>query len=204
MNELDYEILGSSSKGNSVRIEDVLVDVGLPFNKIHRALYKVKYILLTHIHSDHIRASTLKKIKELFPNITIIGNWQVAQKYEVDIIANAGYPVEIGDYSFEPFEAPHDVIVYGWCWKVNDNQVMYVTDTYSLENCPRYLFDYFFLESNHDERKVEAIDRKSFGYDAYAGAKRHLSTQQAKEFYFLNRKDSDSVWIPLHKSERFY
>lgn len=204
MEDLDFKILGSSSKGNAVRIEDVMVDIGLPFNHLHDELYKVKYILLTHIHSDHINPGAYSKIRKLFPNIKIIGNWQVAQKYPVDIIANAGYPVEIGNYEFVPFEAPHNVLVYGWTWKVKEQGVMYVTDTYSLENCPDHKYDWMFLEANYDEHKVEQINRRDYGYDVVAGSMRHMSEQKSKEFYYIHRKNADSHWVQLHKSERFY
>ncbi|KRK79477.1 hypothetical protein [Companilactobacillus nodensis] len=202
--KFEYEIYGSSSKGNSVRINDVLCDIGLPFSKLHDALYKVNYILLTHVHSDHVNPSTYKRIRKVFPNIKFVGNWEVSQRFHCDIIANAGYPIDIGGYTFLPFEAPHNVLVYGYIWKWFGQQIIYVTDTYSLENVPDIKFDWLFVESNHDEKKIEQIENKSFGYDAYAGAKRHLSTQQAKAFYFMHRRTPESPWIELHKSARFY
>ena len=203
-NDLEYEIYGSSSKGNCVRINDVMVDIGLPFSAIHEALYKVKYILLTHIHSDHVKPSTYRKIRALFPNIKIVGNWEVSQKFPCDEIINAGYPLKIGGYIFNAFEAPHNVLVYGYYWTWYEKEIVYVTDTYSLENVPEDMkFDYMFLEANHDERKIEQIENKTYGYDAYAGARRHLSIQQAKAFYLMHKKP-DAMWLQLHKSSRFY
>ncbi|WP_099973871.1 hypothetical protein [Lactobacillus terrae] len=202
--ELKYKVYGSSSAGNSVLINDVLVDIGLPYKKICDCLYDVKYILLTHIHSDHVNPATYSRIRKMFPNIKFIGNWQVSQKYRCDIVINAGYPQKIGRYTFNAFEAPHDVLVYGYYWKWYGQQIMYVTDTYSLENAPDIKYDWFFLEANHDEKKLSQIDNKKYGYDAYAGAKRHLSTQQAKAFYYIHRRNTDAPWIELHKSSRFY
>lgn len=201
-----YEIISSGSKGNCVIINDVMVDCGVPFNKIKDYLYDVKYLLLTHIHSDHIRPTTLENIKKLFPKIQIIGNHEVHQMYGVNTIVNAGFPVETDDYQFTPFECEHDVLTYGYTWIHEGEYIIYATDTSSLENAPNLHFDYLFLESNHCEKKIEMIQeqRNNFGYDAYAGAKRHLSTQQAKAFYYTHRRNRDSQFIELHKSSRFY
>jgi phosphoribosyl 1,2-cyclic phosphodiesterase len=187
-------------------IGNVLIDCGVPFAKIKEHLYDVKYLLLTHVHSDHIRPSTLDAIKKLFPKIIIIGNHEVHQLYEVNIIANAGFPVVTDDYTFTPFLCPHDVLTYGFTWEVEGQSIIYATDTTTLENAPNLKYDYFFIESNHCEKKVEAIleNPNRYGYNAYAGAKRHLSTQQARTFYFTHRRSRESQLIELHRSSRFY
>lgn len=187
-------------------INDVMVDCGVPFKVIKEHLYDVKYLLLTHIHSDHIRETTLNNIKKLFPRIKIIGNHEVHQLFGVNIIANTSFPIETDDYCFLPFECEHDVLTYGFTWEYEGKSIIYATDTSTMENAPDDKFDYIFLESNHDEKKVELIrfNAKRYGYNAYAGAKRHLSTQDAKAFYYTHRKSKDSKFIELHQSERFY
>lgn len=204
--KMHYEIVKTGSTGNCVIINDVMVDVGVPFKAIKDKLYDIKYILLTHIHSDHIRPATLKNIRKMFPRIKIIGNYEVHQLYGVDILANAGFSVALDAYYFEPFECVHDVLTYGYCWQYDGKSIIYATDTASMKNAPKRKYDYFFIESNHDEKKVEMLlhTRNNYGYDAYSGAKRHLSTQDAKAFYYTNRRDKNSVFIELHQSGRFY
>lgn len=202
---MHYEIISTGSKGNCVVINDVMVDCGVPFNKIKEYLYDVKYLLLTHIHSDHIRPATLKSIKKMFPKIQIIGNYEVHQVYEVHTIANGGYPIETDDYTFVPFECFHNVVTHGFTWEFEGQAIIYATDTASMENAPKEKFDYLFVESNHDEYKLEqAINQVKGGYNPYLGGKRHLSTQQAKTFYYTHRRNRDSEFIELHRSERFY
>jgi len=202
---MKYEIISSGSKGNCVIINDVMIDVGVPFGKIKEHLYDIKYLLLTHIHGDHIKPATLKNIKSLFPRIKIIGNYEVHMTVGVDIIVNAGFPVETDDYSFLAFECIHDVVTYGFVWKFEDNEIIYVTDTSSLINAPKKKYDYLFLESNHDTYKLEqAINQVKGGYNPYLGGKRHLSTQDARAFYYTHRKGRESEFIELHKSHRFY
>lgn len=205
---MQYEIISTGSKGNCVVICDgqVMVDCGVPYSKIKKHLYNVRYLLLTHIHSDHIRHTTLDHIKRDFPRIKIIGNYEVHHMFGVHIIANATFPIETDDYIFTPFLCEHDVVTYGFTFLYNGKSIIYATDTSSMKNAPDLIYDYFFLESNHCEKKVERIldQRAKYGYDAYKGAKRHLSTQQCLGFYYSHRRDKNSKLIELHQSSRFY
>lgn len=200
---VDYTVIASGSSGNAVLIEDVLVDIGVPFKALKEYLYDVKYVIITHVHSDHLRITTYKKIKQLFPNIVFIANWEVASKVEIDYLVNAGYPLTVGDYTFLPFELIHDVLCYGYTWEVNDKGIIYATDTHSLKNAPEQKYDYLFLESNYDPNKIKMV-KPTRGYDARLSALRHLSTFDSKQFYYTHRRDENSEWIELHKSSRFY
>jgi phosphoribosyl 1,2-cyclic phosphodiesterase len=202
---MNYKILGSGSKGNCVVVENVMIDCGLSFNKIKEHLYDIKYLLITHTHGDHIKLKTISNIARLFPRIKIIGNYEVHDVFNVNIIANAGFEIETDDYIFTPFECVHDVLTYGYTWTYKGNEIIYATDTSTLKNAPIKKYDYFFLESNHDENKLEAIKDENHGsYNPYLSGKRHLSTQAAKAFYYLHRKSKESELIELHKSARFY
>src|SRR3954469_18336730 len=120
---MDYKIISSGSKGNCVIINDVMVDCGVPFRQIKQHLYVIKYLLLTHIHSDHINKKTLQLINEEFPKIKIIGNYDVHQAWNCNIVANAGYRIETDDYSFYPFVALHDVLCYGFTWEYEGKEI---------------------------------------------------------------------------------
>lgn len=202
---MNYEIISTGSKGNSVLINDVLIDAGIPFKKLKKYLYDVKYLLITHIHSDHLNKKTLLSINAEFPHIQIIGNHEVHDAYYCNIIANAGFEIDTGDYKFYPFECLHDVLTYGFCWQYEGKEIIYATDTGSLENAPIKKYDYFFIESNHDEAKLEAARNEGKGrYDPFLAGKRHLSTQEAKNFYYTHRRTKEAEFIELHKSTRFY
>lgn len=200
-----HHIVSSGSKGNCVIVNDVMIDAGVSYNKLKEYLYDIKYLILTHTHGDHMKMKTLQKINERFPNIITIGNYEVHQQFPVNIIANENFPIEVDGYTFRPFRCVHDVLCYGYVWKYGDLDIFYATDTSSLEYAPDGLFDYFFIESNHDEEKLkQAIAEFKGGYNPYTGGQRHLSTQNAKLFYYLRRKSKESHFIELHKSNRFY
>lgn len=200
-----YNIISTGSKGNCVIINDVMVDCGVPFSKVRNELYDVKYLLVTHTHQDHLLIPTIQQIAENFPRIKIIGNYEVHEKYNCNIIANAGFDVVTDDYVFHPFLCIHDVLCYGYTWTWKDKKIIYATDTSTLENAPAGKYDFMFIESNHDEYKLEQAKNEQRGsYNPYVSGKRHLSTQQAKAFFYLNRHDQDSEFIELHQSSRFY
>lgn len=205
---LNYTVIKSGSSGNCVLIDDVMVDCGVAYNIIEEYLYDVEYLLITHIHSDHLKPSTLAKIKKKFPNIEVISNYDVYQSFGVDTIINLKNPVETDDYDFYAFECDHDVITYGYYWESESGErIFYATDTNNLDGVPDGLeFDYFFIESNHDKFKLEATRYQSFKgcYHPYYSGIRHLSTQKAKEFYLLRRATREAELIELHKSSRFY
>lgn len=204
---MEYKIISSGSNGNCVIINnDVMVDCGVPFNKIKDELYSIKYLLITHAHSDHLNKVTLQQIMRKFPRITIIGNYEVHQALHTNIIANAVFEIKTDDYVFLPFECVHDVLTYGYTWECEGKNIIYCTDTSTMENAPPGMkYDYFFIESNHDERKLEdARNEYKGGYNPYLSGKRHLSTQAAKAFFYMNRKNEHAAFIELHKSSRFY
>jgi hypothetical protein len=202
---MNYKIISSGSKGNCVIINDVMVDCGVAFKHIKEELYGIKYLLLTHTHTDHLNIKTLTQIAMSFPRITIIGNYEVHDYFNCNIIANAGFDIVTEDYRFRPFECCHDVLCYGYTWEHEGESIIYATDTSTLKNAPEKKYDWFFLESNHDEVKLEAVRNERRGnYSPYLSGKRHLSTQQAKTFYYLHRSSAEAELVELHKSERFY
>lgn len=203
---MEYKVIATGSKdGNCVIVNDVMIDCGVSFSKIKEDLYGIKYLLITHTHTDHLNIKTIQHIASHFPRICIIGNYEVHAVYNCNIIANAGFEIETDDYTFFPFECVHDVLTYGYTWTFEGNEIIYATDTSSLNNAPIKKYDYFFIESNHDEEKLEAVRNEQRGsYNPFLSGKRHLSTQQAKAFFFMNRKDKESKLIELHQSARFY
>lgn len=201
-----FEVVRSGSDGNCVVIENIMIDIGIPWKHLKPRLFRVKYILITHTHSDHLDKRNYEKIKKEFPRIKFIGNWQVHQVCPMDFISVNGTAVKFKDDTFIPFECHHDVPVQGFVFKKNGYDIIYATDTWTLKDAPKGMkYDYLFIESNHDHIKIEKARDDSKGrYNPYLSAQRHLSTKDCKTFYYMNRKSKDSMLIELHKSKRFY
>lgn len=205
---LDYEIIASGSTGNCVRIANIMIDIGVKYDDIKATLYDVDFLVITHEHGDHIKVPTLKKLRKLHPEIKVFANYAVAQKFPdyVDTICNAGFPKTLGNIVMTPFKCVHDVLCYGYTFTMGDINIIYATDTETLDDAPRIKYDYLFIESNYDQAKIDQMlkDGVELGYKYHMGALRHLSKQKSKAFYFMNRNGKDAKHIELHKSKRFY
>ena len=162
----------------------------------------IKNVFLCAFLAIIIKISYMNIIK-YHRNIKIIGNWQVAEKVRVDIISNIN-PIKTKNWILQPFEVEHDVTTQGFTLKTKDKDIIYVTDSAGTKTWLKGKYDYFFIESNHDEVKLNMAKKSDYKYDYFNAAKRHTSLQESKAFYYINRKDKDSKWIELHKSERFY
>lgn len=206
MTKLDYKIISSGSKGNCVIIEDMMFDCGVPYKWVKEDLYKISYLLLTHRHTDHINKMTINKIIQKYPRIKIIENYDLGDIFKSQYLVGDETEIKLKDRTIQAFKCVHDVPCSGYVVRMKAIDFIYATDTASLDYAPKIKYDYMFIESNHDEKKIEQIRNRSdvYGYDAWAGAMRHLSTQKSQLFYFLNRKSKKSERIELHKSERFY
>lgn len=206
MTDLDYNVIASGSSGNAVRIENVMFDCGIPFRDMKEDLYKVDTLLITHAHSDHVKPATLESIRKEFPRIKVYGNADVAYRYDVDkVIGNLSFVLPKGR-TVIPFDGHHDVPVTCYILQMKGFNILYATDTNDLEIPIKEPIDYFFLESNYDERRLNEIAKRyaAGSYDPVANAHRHLSTQRCREIYFVHRRSAESKLIELHKSSRFY
>lgn len=222
--DLDYEILRTGSKGNAVRIENLLIDCGIPFNALNKddwLLENINNIFITHKHKDHLNVATLKRIKKEFPFINIFGNMDVTEKVGWDIITHpygdykdfVGFKTKSGiSYRLTTIPMVHDVLNHGLSIDYSNDgfktctTLAYATDTNSLAFFPKdYKYDYLFIESNYNEEKLKRLaEQKDFGYDVIASALRHLSSEKSKGFYYSRRRSKDSKYIELHQSSRFY
>ena len=118
MNEpLILNKIASSSNGNCyIYNNDLMVDIGVSFNKIKPYYKNIKLLLLTHLHSDHFNRKTIKKLLELRPTIKIICcPWLVQDLVDLGIkksniiILQIDYKYDFGKYIISPFHAKHDI-----------------------------------------------------------------------------------------------
>lgn len=73
-----FYFFGSGSSGNSVYLKEshLLIDLGFPFKKYsdlsETFWYDVRYVLLTHEHTDHLNESTLYHLLEVYPHLKFL------------------------------------------------------------------------------------------------------------------------------------
>ena len=192
---MDYAIIGSSSKGNAVLIDGtILCDCGVSWKQLKDAAKEVKIVLLTHVHSDHFRTPTVKRLAAERPGIRWFGGGHMIDKLlgagadasRIDI-CEPQIDYLIGDYKITPIPLIHDVDNFGWIIEKDGQRAIYATDTATMEHIDDLgMFDLILIEGNHGEDELqERIAEKELAGE-YSHEKRtqvsHLSIEQANEF----------------------
>ena len=76
---MNFQIINTGSDGNAVVLEDkILIDCGVSFKKIKPYYENLVVVLLTHIHEDHFKSTTIKKLAFERPTLKFACcNWLV-------------------------------------------------------------------------------------------------------------------------------
>lgn len=215
MNNLN--IIASSSSGNAyIYFDNILLDIGVPFIKIKPYVQQIKFILLTHQHSDHLNIKTLQKVIYENPKIRICCGWFLIEKLVGNNIPKKNiFVLEldksyiIGDYVITPVMAIHDVGNFGY--KIHNTitgyKVFHISDTSSVEHIEAKGYNLYCIEGNYetDDELREKIkkDSEEGKYSHYRRVlQTHLSQVQAINFLDRNNTNGgDYVFIHQHKEE---
>lgn len=208
---MDYTVIATGSTGNAVIIEkSILIDVGVPYKKIEPYMGDIKLVLLTHQHSDHFRASTVRRMaleKPLLrfgcgPFLTPLLVKAGVPKQQIDVMQPKmlyGY----GICNVIPVELVHDVENYGYKLHFEKGKVFYATDTGSLSMVSAKGYDLYLVESNYKKDELQArMDEKlangQYAYEQRA-LKYHLSEEKVNDWLYKNMgKNSEYVYLHCH------
>ena len=207
---MKYNIISTGSKGNALIVEDlILIDCGVSFAKLKDYYRKLSVVLLTHIHGDHFNKTTIKKLGQERPNLRFICcYWLVNDLVECGIKKKNIDVVDIGTiYNYELFQIVpimlyHNVDQCGYKIFINDNKLIYATDTNSLDGITAPEYDYYFLEANYIEEDMQKriAEKQMSGVYCYEtdAMLNHLSKEKCDEF-ILNNAGANSQYIYMHQ-----
>ena len=210
---IKYNILSSGSKGNCIIIEEyIMLDCGLTYKKIEDYLDTIKVIFISHIHQDHFKKSTIKKIAFEKPNIKfIVGNYLVADLVLLGvnkkniITFDTGKWFDIGAFKVRMDYLFHDVP--NNCLHIefkNGDKLFYATDTSSIDHIKALDYKLYLIESNYetdDELLKKIKEQEEKGEYSYYNRvlKTHLSQLQAINWLDKNKSvDSEFCFIHQH------
>lgn len=183
---MEYHVLASGSKGNSVFIYDhnvgLLIDCGISNRQLIVRLASIGYriedidvILVTHDHSDHV-----KGIDKLDFNLIYCGNNCVKDVADNHYLTPYEV-VELGGYLVTPLETSHDATnPLAYLIEGKSEKLLYMTDTgYVLKKNLPYIvnLDYYIFEANHDVEMLMATDRPYFLKQRIYGDLGHLNNE---------------------------
>lgn len=212
---MNYKIISTGSKGNALLLENmVLVDCGIPFNKISEYYKNIKLVLLTHIHSDHFNKSTISKLAILRPSLRFgCCEWLVEElikcgvkKTNIDVYKIGIKYTYLSTLSIQPILLYHNVEQCGYRVFINGNKCIYCTDTNSVEGISAKNYDYYFIEANHTEQEIEERIREKqelglYAYE-YEAKYNHLSKEKCDKFLLENMgENSEYEYMHMHEDK---
>lgn len=175
---LHYISFGSGSSGNCSLLfsqnDALLLDAGVGIRKLKKELKnyglspeRIRHILITHDHSDHIRCvgglsheyNLPVYATELVHN-GIDRNWCVKHKIDPSLrrIVVSHQPIELGDFTVTPFHIPHDASDnVGYCIEHQGVTFVLMTDVGHLtEEMKPFIAraNYLVIEADFEREKL--------------------------------------------------
>lgn len=211
---MNYNIISTGSHGNAVVVDDIiLIDCGVSFKALKDVYKELQIVLLTHIHADHFKRSTIKRLAKERPTLRFgCCEWLANELVEAGVSWRNIDVFEIGKvYDYEVFKVSpvklyHNVPNCGYRLFTNGEKGIYATDTGHLQGITAKDYDLYMIEANYtDEDLQERINAKlesgEYCYELNV-ANRHLSHEQASEWLMDNMGEkSEYVFLHAHKDK---
>lgn len=189
--------LASGSKGNCIYLgtptTKILIDAGISAKAIRERLAgigveleQIDAVLVTHEHSDHIKALDVLGCRLGIP---IFANSDTAKAIFAMLdecpkfkIFSTGEPFEFGDIEVHPFSIQHDAVdPVAFAIKVGGLKLGFCTDlgfvttlvASHLKEC-----DYLYVEANHERSMVHSCARPMVYKQRVLSRQGHLSNEE--------------------------
>ena len=202
---MNYEIINSGSDGNATILENIiLLDCGVSYKKLKPYVDKLKLVLLTHIHQDHFNKGTIKQLAENRPTLRFgCCEWLVkdlincgVDKRNIDVY-EIGTKFNYGVFSLIPIKLYHDVRQCGYRVFMNNQKMVYITDTKTLEGIKAKNYDLYLIEANY-RNEEELHERAENEYYEKRVKNTHLSEEETTK-WLLENMNENSIYEFMHK-----
>ena len=213
---LKIRVIARGSKGNCTLVicddTKILIDIGITLAYLKNSLDNINIdidsidgILISHIHSDHIKGLTqlVKKHKiKIYASAELL--YDLVKIVPIDTMVVVDNKFMINDVEVTLIETSHDVTSYGFIIGYNNKEAVYITDTGYI-NKKHYKTtmnkDIYVIESNHDE---EMLMNGPYPYhlkQRVIGDKGHLSNRYTGKYLTKVIGDNTKYILLAHISE---
>lgn len=194
--------LGSGSSGNSIAVQHsdgttILVDCGLPINKLEKRMHEVGWrmhgvhsVLISHGHVDHNKSAELLKKRWEIPNCILLPNGWCPR----------------GPFIVRSFPVPHDAeVAVGYRIQEGERVLTTIIDAGCITPVMVEAMQgahVIAIECNHDEDLLANGSYKPEQKERIASNTGHLSTQQVSQFIIDDWDGLAHTICLLHLSEK--
>lgn len=223
--QLTFFSLGSGSCGNcyylATETDALLIDCGISLRRLKKIILeygiklgKVRGLLITHDHADHIKAAgKLSKENALPVYATRLvhegmdKNWQATVAIPLEYRHNVELhePFELGAFRITAFPIPHDASEnVGYHIEVGEYRFTIMTDVGSVTaDVKEYIgkSTHLIFESNYDDEMLQQGRYPELLKERIASGRGHMSNKKAATALAENfHPDLKNVWL-CHLSE---
>lgn len=184
-----YDVINSGSDGNAVVLNgSILIDCGVPYKAVSKYAVNLKQVLLTHIHCDHFRPSTVRRLAADRPTLRFGGGrWMIepllmagVQLTNIDILdADHAYKFKFG--TVIPIRLSHNVPNQGYKLHLSGGRVIYATDTGTLAGITAKDYDLYLIEADYEDEDIQERIRQKQKAGQYAYERKVLYNHLSKE-----------------------
>lgn len=217
--KIKFISLASGSSGNCYFIGTdaygILVDAGIGIRTIKKhlkdlgiGLDRIRAVLITHDHADHIKAVGHLGEKFGIPiystpeiHIGINKSYCVTEKLSTSVrYLSKGTQIQIEDFRIIAFEVPHDgTDNVGYCIEVDGKTFSFLTDLgHITSTAAEYICkaNYLILEANYDEEMLKMGSYPQYLKERIAGSNGHMSNRETAEFLAENINEGlKYIWL---------
>ena len=211
---IDYHVISTGSEGNAVIVnKSILIDCGVSFRALAPYVNDLKLVLLTHIHGDHFRPTTLKRLSEERPLLRFgAGRWLTGplliagiMSRQIDVL-QFDCVYDYGPCSVIMFPLSHDVPNCGYKIHFPAGKMIYATDTNSMNGIEARNYDLYMVEANYgsEEIRKRIQDKLAAGEYVYEFRvmKTHMSQEACNDWVYENAGPrSEILYLHGHKEE---
>ncbi len=209
---MNYNIISTGSQGNAVVVNNhILIDCGVTFKALKDVYKDLQIVLLTHIHTDHFKQKTLKRLAEERPTLRFgCCEWLVndlvesgVPKQQIDVL-KIGKIYDYKAFKVSPIKLYHNVPNCGYRVFADGEKAIYATDTSHMLGIKAKGYDLYMIEANYDKEDLQErinakLEASEYCYELNV-ASRHLSHEQASEWLMENMDEkSEYVFLHAHK-----
>jgi len=213
-------LLASGSKGNSIYVESrntaLIIDQGISHKELEKRMVlrgidskKIKGILVTHEHFDHITGVGITSRYLGVPIYATSGSLIKMEKIlngnEKLIPIESGVSFTIGPMEIHPFSISHDALdPVQYCILSGSKKITIVTDLGFVSTLVAQRIkdsDLLVIEANHD---MEMLINGSYSWELkqrIKGRTGHLSNRNAADIIFNISKNGSPKIVLAHISE---